>query len=343
MDNDMINNNEGETTFDAIFKTESDGFDFETFDSAMTMDGSLVDNDSLDTNNHAIKFYTQERDTSNNNDDNEGNAGDDLTIKQSSNSSILSKFMKILPRGNISKKMQDIVSKVDNASVYEFGDEKTSLGMRQLIKDAHSGDRECQFTLGYCYDTGKAVEMNTEEAIFWYTAAANKGHVIAQNNLGVLYTTGHNGKIQRNAAEALHWYKLSAKKGNPNAQFHCGLAHLNGEGLEQRDDQSAFFWFKKAAKQGHSLAMSNVGAMYLGGRGVEKNFKKAYKWLLKAVETGDMVSKHNLGVMYLHGLGGLLVNEREGMDLVHEAIRNGVVSKELSAMAVKDALTLYNS
>jgi len=270
-----------------------------------------------------------------------------MTIQRKSTSSTIqrsfAKLAKFLPRGNISKKMQDIVSRVDNSSVYDFGDEKTSLAMRQLMRDAHSGDRECQFTLGYCYDTGKAIDMNTEEAIFWYTQAANKGHVIAQNNLGVLYTTGHNERIQKNAAEALHWYKLSAKKGNPNAQFHCGLAHLNGEGLEQRDDQAAFFWFKKAAKQGHVLAMSNVGAMYMGGRGVDKNYKKAYKWLKKAAEEEDMVSKHNLGVMYLHGLGGLLVDEREGMDLIHEAIRSGVVSKELSQLAAKDALTLYNS
>jgi len=57
MDNDMIdnnnNNNEFETNFnDAIFQS---GYEFETIDSTV-MDGSLVDNDSLDVEDHGTNF-----------------------------------------------------------------------------------------------------------------------------------------------------------------------------------------------------------------------------------------------------------------------------------------------
>jgi len=245
-------------------------------------------------------------------------------------------------RSRVSKKVQALADKVDNASLDEFGDDHTPMVIRHLMKDAHSGDIDAQFSLGYCYDVGQRVESNTNEAIFWYTLAANKGHLIAQNNLGVLYSTGHMGRVAKEPAEALHWYKLAAKQGNFNAQFHCGLAHMNGEGLEERDDAMAFYWFKKAAKQGHVLSMSNVGAMYMGGRGVDTNYKKAFKWLMKAVDENDPVALHNLGVMYIHGYG-IVADDFIGRDLIRQSLRSESVPIQLSKVAVESGVTLYNS
>jgi len=245
-------------------------------------------------------------------------------------------------RSRVSKKVQALADKVDNASLDEFGDDHTPMVIRHLMKDAHSGDIDAQFSLGYCYDVGQRVESNTNEAIFWYTLAANKGHLIAQNNLGVLYSTGHMGCVAKEPAEALHWYKLAAKQGNFNAQFHCGLAHMNGEGLEERDDAMAFYWFKKAAKQGHVLSMSNVGAMYMGGRGVDTNYKKAFKWLMKAVDENDPVALHNLGVMYIHGYG-IVADDFIGRDLIRQSLRSESVPIQLSKVAVESGVTLYNS
>jgi len=283
-----------------------------SFNRSSTMDGSLVDNDSLEVS--------------------------EMEIREGSSKNFLSKFF----RDSISKKMQDKLKYIDDTPVHDFGDNKTSLSMRRLMKEAHAGDLDSQFSLGYCYDLGKGVEAHTNDAIYWYTIAANRGHAIAQNNLGVLYSTGHNGRMQKDQAEALYWYKKAAKKGNPNAQFHCGLAHMNGEGLEKRDDGMAFQWFKKAAKQGHVLAMSNVGAMYMGGRGIQKNYKKAFKWLMKAIAGGDAVAMHNAGVMYVKGYD-ILQDERLGNEYIQTAVSTGLVPDDLSAMAVKQGLTLYNS
>lgn len=278
-----------------------------------TADSSLVDNDSLELDSSS-------------------------TSTSNKKPSLFSRLF----RSRVSKKVQALAERVDNASLLEFGDEKTSMVMRQLMKDAHSGDELAQFSLGYCYDVGQRIEANTNEAIFWYTLAANQGHLIAQNNLGVLYSTGHMGRVAKDPAEALHWYKLAAKQGNCNAQFHCGLAHMNGEGLEDRDDNMAFYWFKKAAKQGHVLSMSNVGAMYMGGRGVDQNYKKAFKWLLKAVDENDPVATHNLGVMYIHGYE-VVADEFYGRDLIRQALRSDSIPAQLSKVAIQSGVTLYNS
>jgi len=231
--------------------------------------------------------------------------------------------------------------------VMEFGDDNTPMNVRRLMKDADLGDREARFTLGYYFDVGAGgVEPNTEEAIHYYQLAAMDGHEIAQNNIGVLYSTGHRGRIAKNAPEALHWYKKAAVQfHNASAQFHCGLAYMNGEGLDEKDDAIAFQYFKMAAKQGHLLSQSNVGAMYMGGRGINTNYYKARKWLLKAAAMEDAVALHNLGVIYSAGYG---VDPNMSLSYEYFARSMGgrnrtMISDELHQATKGKNGTLYNS
>lgn len=249
-------------------------------------------------------------------------------------------------RSKKSLRAQAIEDHVANASLRDFGDENTPVFIKALMRDAHSGDVEAQFTLGYCYDIGSGgLKPSTNDAVFWYTKAADQDHAIAQNNLGVIFSTGHRGMTKKDWAEALHWYVKAAKHGNPNAQFHAGLAYMNGEGVEARDDALAFKYYKNAAKQGHVLAQSNVGAMYMGGRGVEKNLKKAFKWMKKAASKDDAVACHNVGVMYIKGMG-VLQDAELGEDYIRRAStgkNSGIIPKELSLLTKKTGATLYNS
>lgn len=82
---------------------------------------------------------------------------------------------------------------------------------------------QAMFSVGYLYDIGAGgVECRTTEAIKWYREAAANGHAIAMNNLGVLLSTGHRGRVPPDNAEASHWYKASAAKGYVSGQFHLG-------------------------------------------------------------------------------------------------------------------------
>lgn len=228
----------------------------------------------------------------------------------------------------------------------EYRHELNNPHIRMLLMESIEGFVDSQFSLGYCFDVGAGgVQPNSNHAIYWYEIAANQGHVIAQNNLGVIFSTGHRGRMAKDWPEALHWYMKSARGGNPNAQFHVGLAFMNGEGVDGRDDAEAFRWFKLAAKQGHILAQSNVGSMYMGGRGVEKNYKKAYKWLKKAAGKGDAVSLHNLGVMFLKGFGVIesVSTAEDYFRLCNHGKNAGVISDELSRSVRESGSTLYNS
>lgn len=215
---------------------------------------------------------------------------------------------------------------------------------QHLYKKAVRGNAMAMFSLAFNYDTGAAgVKVNTEQAIHWYTEAAQKGHSVAMNNLGVLYYSGHNGSMADNAAEALYWYKKAGFAGEMAAQFHVGLMCMAGKGLERTDRTEAFSWFLKAAEQGSPQAMANVGVMLLQGNGVNTDRKKAEKWLRKAASHDNSVAMHNLGVLYCKGLLGSKVNETKGRRLIARATsseRSRPVPRDLSEETLQEGSVL---
>jgi len=46
-----------------------------------------------------------------------------------------------------------------------------------------------QCNLGLCYQTGRGVEQNQQEAVKWFIRAARQGDKTAQHNLGLHYAS----------------------------------------------------------------------------------------------------------------------------------------------------------
>ena len=57
----------------------------------------------------------------------------------------------------------------------------------QNKEKAGNGSAEAQYNLGCCYQYGRGVEMNKEQAIMWYTKAIENGYGKAKLNLGLCY------------------------------------------------------------------------------------------------------------------------------------------------------------
>lgn len=66
-----------------------------------------------------------------------------------------------------------------------------------------------QCNLGACYENGDWVEKNLEEAVKWYTKAANQGYAKAQYNLALSYDKGEG--VAKNDSEAMKWYLKAVK------------------------------------------------------------------------------------------------------------------------------------
>ena len=131
---------------------------------------------------------------------------------------------------------------------------------------------------------------------------AERGDVVAQNNLGLMYGSGDG--VPKDLKEAAKWFRKAAEQGNALAQINLGLMYLRGKGAD-KDDKEAVKWLRKAAEQGIAAAQLYLGLMYGSGDGVPEDLKEATKWFRKAAEQGNAMAQYSLGVMYGEGSGVL--------------------------------------
>jgi len=104
---------------------------------------------------------------------------------------------------------------------YTFGqvvdkDEKTGFAWFKRVaeapwqKDWMSTILDGQFNMAYGLASGRGTTASLPEAIRWYKSAAERGHLIAQNNLGLLYRDGRG--VERDPVEAYKWLSLAADR-----------------------------------------------------------------------------------------------------------------------------------
>ncbi len=132
------------------------------------------------------------------------------------------------------------------------------------------------------YEQGKKLydEKKYAEAFPKLKASAEKGHKKAQYRLGRCYDKGRG--VAENDQQAFQWYQKSAAQGYAKAQYELGKCYKDGEGVE-KDRKKAFDLFMKAAQQENADGEFAVGKAYLKGKGVKADKAKAVKWLKRAV------------------------------------------------------------
>lgn len=93
-----------------------------------------------------------------------------------------------------------------------------------------------------------------------------------------------NGQLSKNVASGdedvlrdLMDLKSNADSGDVSAQFELSRRYLNGDGLEQNDDE-AIRWLRMAAEGGLPRAQAGLGWMYAAGRGVNKDETLSFSW-----------------------------------------------------------------
>ena len=130
-----------------------------------------------------------------------------------------------------------------------------SLRLSLLRKQAERGDATAQCLLGEDYYEGQGVPQDYTEAAKWFRLAAEQGHAMAQNNLGVMYDYGSGAGVPQDSKETVKWYRRAAEQGNAGAQYGLGLAYCEGRGVPQNFVQ-AYAWLNVSVAQGHQGAVS---------------------------------------------------------------------------------------
>lgn len=146
---------------------------------------------------------------------------------------------------------------------------------------AEAGDAEAQLELGNAYFSGDGVLRDVDQALRWWRAAAEKGSVVAQLNLGTAsMSLGEDG-----VKEAVKWLTKAAEAGDEGAQRNLGLLYLTGNGVT-RHLQKAAIWLHKSAAQGDATAQYNLAVMFENGQGVAKDPPEARRWYERAARSG---------------------------------------------------------
>jgi TPR repeat protein len=143
------------------------------------------------------------------------------------------------------------------------------------------------FQLGRAY----VIAKNYDAAAKQYRNAAERGHALAQNNLGGLYASGKG--VPHDDVQAAAWVRKAAEQGYSPAQSNLGFMYADGQGVA-RDDAQAAVWLRKAADQGLPRAQYKLGVMYDNGQGVPRDTVLAAAWYRKAAEQGFEEAKTRL-------------------------------------------------
>jgi hypothetical protein len=94
-------------------------------------------------------------------------------------------------------------------------------------------------------------------------------------------------------ATALAQWQALAQKGDIIAANNLGYLYDNGTGVA-KDPAKAVYWFRKVAEAGAPIGQLNLGNAYLHGRGVDKDLVEAVKWLTLAAAGGDQDARKAL-------------------------------------------------
>ncbi len=92
---------------------------------------------------------------------------------------------------------------------------------------AAAGDADALFNLAQAYRLGRGVEADMARASELYAKAAEKGHLKAADNYGLLLFQ------QGQQTRAMPLIRAAADRGDPRAQYVLGLAHFNADYAEK--------------------------------------------------------------------------------------------------------------
>lgn len=202
----------------------------------------------------------------------------------------------------------------------------TAAPANTLASLAEKGDASAQHNLAYEFERQK----NFDEAIKWYTRAAEQGYGVSAMNLAQMYEKGIG--VKQDFEQAKKWYRKPMESGSGEALYR--LASLSEktqdypEALKlyrrgvQHDDYRAMVDLGGMVEQGRGVkkdeaqavrlyeqagdrskwAQFKLGIMYMQGKGVPKDDAKALQWWQKSADGGNGKAQNNLGVMYDRGI-----------------------------------------
>ena len=150
-------------------------------------------------------------------------------------------------------------------------------------KAAEKGHSLAQYNLGFCYLDGVGVSKNSQSALSWIQKSAEAHVPIAEYQMALLLSNGVG--IPKDPAKAIEWYLKAAEQGFPPAYGNLGYCYSQAFGVPQSVIESTY-WYRKAAEHGNFIGMFSLGLRLKYAQGTQQDLTEAYKWLLLARTCG---------------------------------------------------------
>ncbi|EGB11410.1 hypothetical protein AURANDRAFT_52540 [Aureococcus anophagefferens] len=154
------------------------------------------------------------------------------------------------------------------------------------------GNVEAMVRLGYSYETGSGVKLDKKKAERLYRAAADRGHAVAQFNLGIRLHS------EEKHEEGFRYYALAADQGYTNAENNLGCCYERGKGTEL-DKKKAKRLYRAAADRGDAAAQYKLGFLL----DAEQKHEEAFRYYTLSADQGYAFGEFNLGCCYGNGQG----------------------------------------
>ncbi|TCM66476.1 TPR repeat protein [Acinetobacter calcoaceticus] len=187
-------------------------------------------------------------------------------------------------------------------------DRKTAFNWYQKSSDQKYA--AATYHLGMAYLNGSGVAQNIEKGQLLRIQAGEMGHIAAQIDLAQEYRMGgEEYGIEVDEQQAAYWYRKAAVLGDRNATYNLGMMYENGEvGTDEAggaDMVQAIKLYNIAAEKGESTAQFVLCRHYLVGTPpLSQNLVKARELCLAAAKDDDYYAKLFLGRFYAQGIGG---------------------------------------
>lgn len=175
--------------------------------------------------------------------------------------------------------------------------------------------------LAILYSDGVGTVANQEQALYWFTKAAEAGYVKAWFNVGTMYREGL-GATQ-DFEKAFGYYSKGTELKASSSMFGKGYMLFKGLGCEQNYPQ-AFELFKESSQYGVLSSMYLLGICYRNGYGTSKDLVAAKQWLTKAANSGFKPAQNEM-----------MEAEPEFADY-KETLKSDSKSKEIHQEAIKE-------
>lgn len=169
---------------------------------------------------------------------------------------------------------------------------------------AEQGNPDAQFELAKLFHVSFRIPRDESRAIQWYELAAQQGHLESMKRLVTLYSPHSLRRDNHpNPERMLYWTRTGAELGEPSLQNSLGR-HYESEAHEREDYHRAAKWYEKAANQGNENAQMSLAFLYVNDEeGLSQDLHLAFNWFKKAAEQDNPEAQERAGMLYAFGLG----------------------------------------